>query len=182
MVRQKTNLSIPQSLVSKDRQFTLRVKASMDFAYQVAGKFLQDPEEIKDAIQSAYIKAWKAFDSYSDQKSQFTTWLYSILRNECIDRLRKYKTQVREELAKVELPDGKQPEEEYLKQEMHQQILILAENLPPSQKEIFLLRDLQGYSIKEVIEITGTTEGSIKTNLYHARQKLRSWILEQEND
>lgn len=153
----------------------------MNFAYRVARKFLRDQEEIKDAIQSAYIKAWKAFDSYSDQKSQFTTWLYTILRNECIDRLRKGQIHVGEELSKFELTVSEEPEEEFLKQELHQQILILAENLPPQQKEIFLLRDFQGYSIKEVIEITGLTEGSIKTNLYHARQKLRSWILKLEN-
>ena len=165
---------------SDDQIFTQFMNESMDFAYQVARQFIKNPDEIRDAIQVAYIKAWKSFSNFSEDKSLFTTWYYSILRNECIDHLRKQRKFYKEDINQANSLNGDEWSVDIESYELHQQIILLADRLSAGQKEVFLLRDVQGYAIKEVAQITRKSVGSIKTNLYLARKKLRSWIIEEK--
>ncbi len=165
---------------SKELEFTQLMNESMNFAFQIARQFFSETDEIQDAIQNAYIKAWNSFDRYSAQQSLFTTWYYSILRNECIDRLRRRRKYYQEDITSIPNLGNQENFETLESKELHQEIILLADRLSPTQKEIFILRDIQGFSIKEVAKSTGHSEGSIKTSLYLARKKLRIWILEEE--
>lgn len=164
---------------SDEHRFTRLMKDSTDFAYQVARRFFEDQEEIKDAVQSAYIKAWRAFQSYSEKKSLFTTWYFSILRNECLDRIRKNSKIYEEDINRHPNLSSNSPAEDLENKELYKNIILLAERLPRRQKEVFILRDIQGFAVKEVAGKTGQSEGSTKTNLYLARKKMRTWIIEE---
>lgn len=174
----KKNRNPEKKLESKEQRFTRLMNDNMDFAYNIARRFFDDKDDIQDAVQSAFIKAWKSFSNFTEKKSLFSTWYYSILRNECIDRLRKGTEHYKENVKQLENLSTNDSADEIENRELYQQIILLAERLSGNQKETFLLRDIHGYAIKEVVKITGQSEGSIKTNLYLARKKMRIWIIE----
>lgn len=152
----------------------------MDFAYNIARKFFDEKDDIQDAVQSAFIKAWNSFSNFNEKKSLFSTWYYSILRNECIDRLRKGIDHHKGNTKQPELLSSSDLSNEADNKELYQQIILLAERLSVIQKETFLLRDIHGYTIKETVNISGQSEGSIKTNLYLARKKMKKWLIEED--
>lgn len=174
----KQNRKSEKNLESKEQKFTRLMNNNMDFAYNIARRFFEGKDDIQDAVQSAFIKAWKSFSNFNEKKSLFSTWYYSILRNECIDRLRKDTEHYKENVKQLENLSTNDSAYEIENRELYQQIILIAERLSGIQKETFLLRDIQGYSIKEVVKITSQSEGSIKTNLYLARKKMRIWINE----
>ena len=163
-------------------RFTGLMHENMDFAYHIAKQFIKQPTDIQDAIQTAFIKAWKAFDQYHPEKSRFTTWFYSIIKNECIDRIRSDKSNLNTTLDKADLKAVVEDEHAGDTMGLYQTIILEAEYLPAAQKETFILRDIEGYTIREVREITGQTQGSIKTNLYLARKKIRGGLLKNNCD
>ena len=166
-------------LESKEQKFTSLMNDNMDFAYNIARRFFDEKDDIQDAVQTAFIKAWKSFSNFTEKKSLFSTWYYSILRNVCIDRLRKGTELHKSNVKQLEYLISNDSADKVENRELHQQIILLAERLSGNQKETFLLRDVHGYAIKEVVRITGQSEGSIKTNLYLARKKMRIWIIEE---
>lgn len=160
--------------------FTGYMNESMNFAYSVVKRYLTDYDDVKDTIQAAYIKAWKSFPKYDAEQSSFTTWLFTILKNECIDKLRMPQTKINKNDVHRESVAGPNESDISDERELYQIILELAEKLSPAQREIFILRDIREHSIKEVVEITGQSEGSIKTNLYLARKNIKQWMIKGE--
>jgi RNA polymerase sigma-70 factor (ECF subfamily) len=77
-------------------------------------------------------------------------------------------------LASVAVEDN--PERLFNNKELAGVITMLTEKLPPKQKMVFVLRDLQGLSVREVSDILGVSEGSVKTNLVYARRYLREQL------
>ncbi len=158
------------------RQFSLLMEENMDFACNIAGRFLTQPADIQDAVQNAFIKAWLSFSKYRPDKALFSTWFYSIIKNECIDRIRSQKKDLHIPADEVSVSDLSQQADSYGELDLYQRIIILADSFPATQKETFILRDIEGLSIREVVKKTGQSEGSVKTNLYLARKKIREWM------
>lgn len=172
---------IKNSILSTDNlelTFTGLMKENLDFAFAMARRFLTNPQDIEDAIQSAFIKSWKSFQQFDSDRSSFSTWYYSILKNQCLDRLRQI-NQLKQISLEVNEPmeNGIQPDD-FENREIIGHILRLSEKLSPAQKNTFLLRDIHGLSVKEVAEKTRQTEGSVKTNVYHARKKMKEWLIQ----
>ena len=155
-----------------EKIFSKHMNNNMDFAYSIARNYFSVDEEIQDAIQVAFIKSWNSFASYDPEKSQFSTWFYSILKNECLDRVRKIKRSPAMYIVNSDSATFDESAHSDLK-ESYQNILQQADNLSKTQKDIFILRDIKGLSIKEVAANTKQSEGSIKSNLYLARKNIR---------
>ncbi len=133
-----------------------------------------------DIVQEAYIRIWKNFGKF-DSKSSFTYWFQSILRNLSIDWLRKQAAQQGKPVRNQEIPDRQSeesgPDGELERKEVDSLIRNWLAGLPKTQQKVFIMRDLEGLSIKEVEKETGLTEPSIKTNLWLARKKLRELLI-----
>ncbi len=144
------------------------------YAFAVAFKLLCDEEDAKDVVQESFIRVWKNFPRYNTA-IKFTTWLYAIVTNRCYDKLRSRKTRntTPDPSLLASLVSDQNPEREYTNAELARLIDTLTEKLPPKQKMIFVLRDLQGLSIAEVCTILRISEASVKTNLVYARRHLR---------
>ena len=167
-----------KSNISPEETFTLHMNDNMNFAYSIARNYFSIDEEIQDAIQVSFIKAWQSFENYNPEKSQFSTWFYSILKNECLDRIRIHSRNPQMNLVKSDSATIDESASSDLK-ETYQNVLQMAETLSKTQKEIFILRDIKGLSIKEVAAITKQSEGSIKSNLYLARKNIRQWMIKE---
>jgi RNA polymerase sigma-70 factor (ECF subfamily) len=148
------------------------------YAYALALRMICDEEDAKDIVQDSFIRVWNNIGRYNP-KVKFTTWLYSIVTNLCYDKLRARKRRQIVTMEEINISmlataaaEG-DPEKLCCDKELASIISALTEELPPKQKMIFVLRDLQGLNIREVCEILRLSESSVKTNLVYARKYIR---------
>jgi RNA polymerase sigma-70 factor (ECF subfamily) len=169
---------ITKSRMGDTTAFARVFQSSNGFAFRLAFRLLCDEDEAKDVVQESYIRVWRNLDHY-DPQQKFTTWLYTIVSNLCLDRLRAKKRW----MARIvrENPDRGIDgasietllEEGYANRELAEIIRGLTQMLPPKQRLVFTLRDLEDLSVEEVASITKMSAGTIKVNLHHARRAIR---------
>jgi RNA polymerase sigma-70 factor (ECF subfamily) len=166
--------------------FRTLVRENQSYAFGLALRVLHNEQDAEDVTQEAFIRVWKHLRGF-DPRSRFTTWLYSIVSNLCLDRLRSEKRWrklvTREDTGNEseQLPGTQRPEDIQSNIELVGIIRRLTERLPPKQRLVFTLRDFEECSIEETSEMTGLSVGAVKTNLYHARRHIRD-ILSREYD
>lgn len=154
------------------------VEEYQGYAYAVAFRTICDEEDAKDIVQETFIRVWNNLNKYNSTV-KFTTWLYTIVTNLCYDKLRsKKRTQAvllnEADIFMIASTDiNENPEKLLTNNELASIIEKFTEELPPKQKMIFVLRDLQGLNIQEVCEILHLSKSSVKTNLVYARKYLR---------
>lgn len=155
------------------------------YTYAVAFNILRSETETKDIVQESFVRVWKNISSYEPEK-KFTTWLYRIVVNLCYDRL-KVKSRRREQASDLsQLADGgeifvQQSAERDLEiKDIGEKIIEMSQTLPPKQKLVFSLRDLNDFSLEEISQTTGMSMSSVKANLSYARRYLRRKIGEME--
>ena len=164
--------------------FDRLVRQYQSYVFSLAVRFLCDDDEAQDIVQESFVRVWKHFDRY-DPAQKFTTWLYRIATNLCLDRLRAAKRKnlifssdkLESEIQTV--PDKRDLEQIHSNKELVAIIKKLSGQLPEKQQLVFTLRDLQDLSVEEVVEITGLSRESVKTNLHYARRRIRRVLEEQ---
>ena len=156
--------------------FRILVDQYHRFAYAVAFRITRNHSDADDITQEAFIKLWKHLGKYRTG-IKLTTWLYQIVTNQCLDFLKSVnkKQQVRNTEMSVALPiaDETSAEKKSDDRELLEVITTLASRLTPKQQAAFVLRDLEGLSVEEVCEILEMSPGTLKSNLYYARNKIR---------
>ncbi|MEZ4921175.1 MAG: RNA polymerase sigma factor [Saprospiraceae bacterium] len=156
--------------------------ASKVFAKSIS--MLNDEGLARDATQDIFIKILLNLAKFGEQSS-FSTWVYSITYNYCIDQIRKKKKgvlvftddpgRIRDE-AEEELPDSVILE---MKQQKLAQVL---EDVPPGDKAILLMKYIDGLQIKEIATVLDKTESAIKMQIMRAKQKVESVYKEKFGD
>jgi RNA polymerase sigma-70 factor, ECF subfamily len=147
--------------------------------------------EAQDIYQDAFLKAYKSMGNFRFECS-FYTWIYRIVTNLCLDRLRK--KQVRKEDAPVavdaqgetydvleQVPDGRassNPERDLMRRELGTHINRALEKLTPRERMVFELKHYHGLKLRTVGEILNTTEETAKNTLFRATQKLRGALVD----
>ena len=167
------------------KAFEVIVRNYNKFGYAVAFRILCNEEDAKDVVQECFIKIWKHLNEY-DKKIKFTTWMYKIVVNLCFDKLKSQKRRRNifknlDEDSVINVPGGIDLEKELTNKELAAMIKHFASGLSEKQKTVFILRDMEDLSIEEVSEIMNISSGSVKTNLFYARQSIRKKIIEWEN-
>ena len=149
-------------------------------AYRLAFRILGNEEEARDSVQESFIKIWQKIDSF-DPSREFIPWMYRILVNTSTDRLRTLK---RHSMISIDMVSQKigalLQNESDVPVDNHDLIIMIkgiADRLPEKQRLVFILRDIEGMSSGEVESIMDLNEISVKSNLYHARKKVRERIL-----
>jgi RNA polymerase sigma-70 factor (ECF subfamily) len=162
------------------RAFEKIVVSFQRYSYAVSFRILCSSEDAEEIVQESFIRIWKNLKSF-DSSSRFTTWMYKIVVNLCYDRLRSRKRFRRSEgdpdLSVSQLPGSTDLEREFSEKETVALIKYFSNGLSEKQKIIFVLRDLEEFSVKEVSDITGMSEPAVKTNLFFARQNIRKKII-----
>jgi RNA polymerase sigma factor (sigma-70 family) len=151
------------------KEYNRSVEEYADPVYRFIRGHLRDSERANDIVQDSFEKLWRnvIFIEYQVVKS----WLFSTAYHNMIDIIRKEKRMTSME------PDHEKElvfESSYcdLNEILHEAL----ERLPEQQKTSVLLRDYEGYSYKEIGEITGTSEAQVKINIYRGRLALKSYI------
>ncbi|MGH7845368.1 MAG: RNA polymerase sigma factor [Candidatus Binatia bacterium] len=159
--------------------FEMLVERYKRKAYRIAFDFTRDREEAKDLSQEAFLRAFAHLKSF-DLRSTFYTWFYRILVNLCVDHKRR-KSRVawasldeNSEGKTREIADeSSMPDHEAAAQQMTSLVGRVLASLPAKQRTVFLLRNHQGLSIREIAKVMRSAEGTVKVHLHRAVAALR---------
>ncbi|MBL7852414.1 MAG: sigma-70 family RNA polymerase sigma factor [Cyclobacteriaceae bacterium] len=161
------------------------VRRHRRFVINLAYRFLASRDDAEDAAQEVFVKMWRKLDGYRED-SKITTWLYTMVTNQCLDVLKSpARKRGRETLSADErllVSDPGSHEQARDQEERLQLVALLASQLPEKQQAVFVLRDLQGAETQEAAEALDMSAEAIKSNLYHARLKMRELILAYEKE
>lgn len=141
-------------------------KATYNFAYRLTG----NAADASDLTQEAYIRVYRAWQSFKPGTS-FLSWIYRILTNLHRDELRRRKSRYQEER-----PPAIQPIEDYVEGYLSEPMSKALAELPPEQREIVLLADVDECSYQEIGLIVGCSVGTVRSRLHRARGQLRKLL------
>ncbi len=156
--------------------FARLMTEQQDYVYTLARRVLRDPEEAADLTQDIFLNVWNGLPFFR-QESRFRTWLYRIVVNQCLNRLRR----VRRERQTVsldadivgQLSDTRNdPHTEVWKQERQALIWNHVERLPERYRLVLTLFYQQEMSCAEIADLLGIPVATVKTHLYRAREAL----------
>ncbi|MDD5368312.1 MAG: sigma-70 family RNA polymerase sigma factor [Anaerolineaceae bacterium] len=176
-----------EALQSGDRaEFARFVEAYSPQVYRLGLKILNDPQDAEDVLQETFLKAFKAMPGF-EGRSSLSTWLYRIAVNEALMLLRKRRPEAISIDEDVQTEEGEMepvqivdwcclPEQELLSAEGRRYLDTAIQDLPAILKVVFILRDIEGLSIKETAETLNLSETAVKTRLLRARLKLREQL------
>lgn len=136
--------------------------------YTTAFRMLSHHADAEDITQDVFVRVYKKLGSFRGE-AQFSTWIYRITMNCCLDHLRRRKRDLAIQLP----PDFDAPGPGIDVTRVIEGALPL---MPPGYREVFVLHDLQGLKHSEIAEILGIAEGASKSQLHRARAFLRKKI------
>jgi RNA polymerase sigma-70 factor (ECF subfamily) len=146
------------------------VKKYMHSAYYIALGFVHNPQDALDVSQDAFIKAFRKIKMY-DPTMPFFPWFYRLLRNLCIDYLKRKRRE-----RTIPLEDMHILAEEKEDQELKETLWKGIEKLPFEQREIIILRYFQQLSYAEIADFVGKPIGTVMSSLFYAKKKLRELV------
>lgn len=185
-----------RSLVKRARQgdvaaFEELIEDQQEKVYNLAYRMLGDQEGALDLAQEAFLKAFQNLKTFRFQ-AKFSTWIYRIATNLCLDEIRKAKRRPLEHSLDrpLEMGDGEitrelpsswgDPEEHYYRSESERIVQQGLMGLSPEQRSLIIMRDLDDLSYQEIAERTGLPLGTVKSGIYRARQALKEVLIESE--
>ncbi len=157
--------------------------------YNLAYRIMGDSASASDATQEAFISAWNSLRGF--RGGSFKSWLLRIVTNACYDELRRVKRRPSSSLESLYVEDPtpdaglppsqtESPEAVTQRHELNQAIQACIAQLPPDQRIVLVLADIQAMSYEEIAELTNTNLGTVKSRLSRARARLRDRLLELE--
>lgn len=162
--------------------FAELVELYKDKIYHLAYRMLRSRHEAEEIVQETFLRVYMNLDRY-DENQKFSTWIYRIATNLCIDRLRKRKVNYS---LDAEMGDGEgsdwystlasqdpSPDNQVLLSETQMQIRESIETLPEKYKAVVILRYLQDLSLQEISDVLSMPVTTIKTRLHRGREFLR---------
>lgn len=180
MEQSQVQVLITQSQQGNTRAFAKLVEEYQQLVFRLAFRLLCNEDEARDVVQETFIKTWLSLHKYNS-KFRFSTWIYKVATNTAYDRLRSLQHTIEpvcsgEETVTMQLISDEDIEKTLDNRELKQLIITLTAELPPAQKLVFTLRDLEELETEEVEIITGFSAAKIKSNLYLARKFIRERI------
>ncbi len=145
-------------------------------------RMCRNPEDAAEAAQEAFFAAWQGLKSFRGDSS-FSTWLYRLASNACVDLLRREgkrqaAVSLDDEDLNLDFPASlSSPQEEVERRELREQIEAGLRALPPSLREALILREMQQLRYDEIGEALGLDIGTVKSRISRGRKKLRAFLL-----
>jgi RNA polymerase sigma-70 factor (ECF subfamily) len=156
----------------KQEFFSILYRKYADKVYRKCYTLLKDQGLAEDAMQDIFVKIMMNLASFNE-KSQFSTWIYSITYNYCIDYIRKHKKEKKLFVDDIErAPDlvDDVPDEFLLSMEV-KRLKVILDRLPVDDNAILLMKYQDDMSIKEIAELLGKTESAVKMKIKRAKEK-----------
>ena len=154
--------------------------------FNLCYRFLGDYQEANDVAQEIFIKVYRSLKKFRFESS-FSTWLYRIAVNTSKNKFKSVEYRQKKKMVSLDNPvshynssptnkmqdEAHSPVRELEKKERMRVIQEAINALPPEQKVVVTLRDIEGLSYEEIVEITGFNPGTVKSRLARARMDLR---------
>jgi len=164
------------------RAFAELVELYKDKIYHLGYRMLNQKQEAEDIVQETFLRVYMNLERY-DENQKFSTWIYRIATNLCIDRLRKRKPSYS---IDAEVTDGETtdwhallaskdagPDEELILSETQTNIREAIQTLPEKYKAVVVLRYLHDMSLQEIADVLNMPVTTIKTRVHRGREFLR---------
>jgi RNA polymerase sigma-70 factor, ECF subfamily len=148
-------------------------------AYSLAYRMMGERQAAEDLVQDAFLKVWRASESYRVERGSVRTWLLSIVHNRGIDQIRSMASRRRtQERVEVSAPRF-QPSEAFAeswRNSQREQIREALKTLPPEQLKILELAYFSGYTHVEIAELLGLPLGTVKGRMRLGLKKVRDYF------
>lgn len=165
---------LERSRYADESAFALLVQKYQERAIAIARHFVQHDEAARDVAQEAFLRVYRNLHRY-DPQHRFYTWFYRIVVHLAIDGTRR-RGRVREllrERAQDPPPAVEEPSAELEREDLRGQVGRVLAELPEKYRLLLLLRDLEGFTSKEIAEISGSNHATVRWRLHRARRMFR---------
>ena len=162
------------------------VRQNEKLVYNTALKLLANPEEAECVLQETFLKVLEALPTFQG-KSSLSTWIYRIATNYALMRLRARKKHggdledSEKQVSQMALENfnrsvGQNPLKSVENKELSAAMERAIQHLPDKFRSVFVLKDIEGYSLKEIAEMLDLSLAAVKSNLHRARLSLRDQL------
>lgn len=173
---------ITKIVAGDTKAFAVLVDRYKDLVFTLALRMLKNREEAEEVAQDTFIKVFKSLSKFKGD-SKFSTWIYRITYNSCLDVLKKYKqeysTVVLDEFSERELATLDNAFDALAEKEQRQAIDDCLDRLPKEDSFLLTLYYFEEQSLDEISKIVGLTANNVKVKLFRGRKKLASLLKEK---
>ncbi len=173
--------------------FPVLVRRHQQALFNFAFRQVRMPQLAEDVVQETFVRVVQNAADFKHE-ARFTTWVYTITRNLCIDQLRKRALRKHPSLDQASGEEGDGPtlgeqtadprasvEREATGTELKERIARAVDKLPDDQREVFLMREVSNLPFKEIAEITNVPENTVKSRMRYALERLQEALAEYED-
>lgn len=146
--------------------------------YHLSWRMLGSPQDAEDALQEVFLKVFDRVKNYRGD-SAFSTWLYRMTTNHCLDLLRRKKIVSFLGFENAPEAQDRAADAKVLDLGLSPAVRRALERLPEKQRACLLLRETEGQSYEEIAEALGLTLGSVKSNIHRAKTVLKGCLEEE---
>lgn len=174
MANHRDDYYIKQVLKGKTNAFAILVERHKDMVFTLAMKMLKDRGEAEEVAQDTFVKCYQSLARFKGE-SKFSTWLYKIAYNKCLDSLKRNKRYVIPD--SISAMEGKGGEElnalqQIAKKDRDKAVQQAIRTLPEEEQLLILLYYFEELAIKEIAKIVHLSEANIKVKLFRSRKFL----------
>lgn len=168
-----TDAELATRAAAGDREaFGELVERHAPTARRLARTLTSDTADADDAVQDGLLAAWRAVDRY-DPSRPFRPWLLRIVLNAARDLLRRRRVRRTEPLPPAFPSDAPDPERDAGRALLRERLAEALQTLPERRRLAVTLFDAEGYAHGEIAELLGVPEGTVRSDVFHARRALR---------
>lgn len=182
---------IQRILAGEKELYEILVRRNNQKLYRIVRSYIKEEAEIEDLMQDTYVKGFTKLYQFK-LESTFSTWLIRIGINESIVRLRQKGKLVHmydesdnfKSNTILEIPDSKQlnPHDKMIRQETKQILENAIDSLDIKYKTVYMMREVEEMSIKEIASVLNLTVSNVKVRLHRSKEMLKEKLYEEAND
>lgn len=183
--REEDSRLIKEALAGKEFAFERLKKKYHDSVYNLLYRMVREKDEVEDLVQEAFIKAFTSLASFNDEYA-FSTWLYKIATNNCIDFIRRKKLatfsmnkpiESKDSEYTFEVPDSSyEPDREIIERQKQRLLEEAINSLPPKYRRVIILRHTEEKDYQEIANILNLPLGTVKAHIFRAREMLYKYL------
>jgi RNA polymerase sigma-70 factor (ECF subfamily) len=161
--------------------FRMLVERHIDRAYAIALRIVGNAADAEDVVQDTMLKIWSHRGRWQHGRAKFSTWLYRVISNRCIDLRRKPRTENVETVPEV--ADGQPDAADIIERnELNSMLELAMQRLPEQQRIAVIFSYHENMSNGEIAQVMDTTVAAVESLLKRGRQQLRQLLRKHERD
>jgi RNA polymerase sigma-70 factor (ECF subfamily) len=182
MTTNNDNIIIHKVIAGDTNAFSALVDRYKNLVFTLALRMLKNREEAEEVSQDAFVKVYKSLTKFKGD-SKFSTWIYKVTYNTCLDRLKKNKRQQNtvaiDEFTEHHIKTLDNALETMEREERKRAIKNCLELLPSEDSFLLTLYYFEEQSLEDIAKITGLSANNIKVKLFRSRKKLGTIFVQQ---